>query len=336
LPAVAVGTLPPPADGQAVRHLSRLLPAAALAAFVLCLASVTATAAVGGSGHGSGTANGNGSGNEGKGNATSPSRPAPAVLPPAVTPAPVAPAAALPPSQAKKVASIAAPTPAEGAAAAAAVPAAGGRATSPAAPAGAATAVPPAAPPVLGESMGLRPVDGSVQVRLPGSGGYAALGAAGSIPPGAVVDARRGAVLLRTALAGGGTQTAKVWGAVFEVRQAASGRGITDLVLRGGLPAGCRTGRAAVARAAAAGSSRPPARRKPGSGGLWAQDRHGRFRTRGRTSVATVRGTRWGTRETCAGTRTTVIEGAVDVFDLRARRTVRVRARHSYVARAAR
>jgi hypothetical protein len=69
------------------------------------------------------------------------------------------------------------------------------------------------------------------------------------------------------------------------------------------------------------------------SGGLWAKDRNGRFRTRGRNSVATVRGTRWVTRETCAGTLTRVMDGAVDVFDLRKHRTVRVRAGHSYLAR---
>jgi hypothetical protein len=71
------------------------------------------------------------------------------------------------------------------------------------------------------------------------------------------------------------------------------------------------------------------------SGGLWARDRHGRFRSRGRNSVATVRGTRWVTRETCAGTLTRVMDGAVDVFDRHTHRTVRVRAGHSYLARTA-
>jgi hypothetical protein len=85
-----------------------------------------------------------------------------------------------------------------------------------------------------------------------------------------------------------------------------------------------------MARAATA----PPATEaKSGSNGLWAQDRHGRFRTRGRNSVATVRGTRWVTRETCTGTLTRVMEGAVDVFDQHKHRTVRVRAGHSYLAR---
>jgi hypothetical protein len=172
-----------------------------------------------------------------------------------------------------------------------------------------------------------------VQVRLPNSSGYVSLAAAGSVPSGAVVDARRGTVLLRTAVdATGRTQTATVRGAIFEVRQAADGKGMTDLVLRDGRPKGCpATGTAAVARAAMAHGMTTKA--KAGSSGLWARDRHGRFRTRGRNSVATVRGTRWVTRETCAGTLTQVMDGAVDVFDKHTHRTVRVRAGHSYLAR---
>jgi hypothetical protein len=49
--------------------------------------------------------------------------------------------------------------------------------------------------------------------------------------------------------------------------------------------------------------------------------------------VATVRGTRWVTTDTCAGTRTTVTAGSVAVRDLRRGRTVVVRAGHTYLAR---
>jgi hypothetical protein len=170
-------------------------------------------------------------------------------------------------------------------------------------------------------------------VRLPNSTGYVSLGAAGSIPSGAVVDARAGTVVLRSAIdASGHTQSATIRGAIFEIRQAANGKGMTDLVLRDGRPKGCpASGRAAAARAALAHGM--ATKDTSGPGGLWAQDRHGRFRTRGRNSVATVRGTRWVTRETCTGTLTRVMEGAVDVFDLRTHRTVRVRAGHSYLAR---
>jgi hypothetical protein len=162
-----------------------------------------------------------------------------------------------------------------------------------------------------------------------------ALATAGSVPSGAVVDARKGTVVLRSAVdEHGRVQSAAIRGAVFEVRQSADANGMTDLVLRGGRPKSCAaaddgaTGRAAVALATPSTK-----RKKPRAGALWARDSHGRFRTRGRNSVATVRGTRWSTRETCAGTLTRVMAGAVDVFDLRKQRTVRVRAGHTYLAR---
>jgi hypothetical protein len=196
-------------------------------------------------------------------------------------------------------------------------------------------AVPPAEPPVIGRSMAVTPVAGTVLVRLPDAKGYVSLGDAGSIPTGAVIDARDGRLELTTAIAGGRTQTATFWGAVFEVRQARDGRGITDLVLREGAPADCPPAGRALARAAAVpASGGVPRRGGTSSPGLWAKDRNGRFRTRGRNSVATVRGTRWLTRETCAGTLTRVMEGAVEVRDVHRHKTVLVRAGRSYLARA--
>jgi hypothetical protein len=193
----------------------------------------------------------------------------------------------------------------------------------------AATPIAPVSAPVLGQTMAVAPAHGNVQIRLPGSSAYVPLGAAGSIPSGAIVDARSGTIVLSTAIdASGATQTAKLWGAVFQVRQSAAGKGMTDLVVRD-RPHGCR-GAAPAARAA---SVTP--RRKRSTAGLWAQDSHGRFRSRGRNSVATVRGTRWLTRETCAGTLTQVTEGAVAVRDLRRHRTVTVRAGGRYLAKTA-
>ena len=166
-----------------------------------------------------------------------------------------------------------------------------------------------------------------MSVKLPGGRRYVDLAAAGSVPTGSVIDAREGKLDLQTALdASGATQTVRLWGAVFQVSQAASGRGLTEFRLRGGRPAGCPTrGGRARARAAAAPAGRPA--------GLWARDRNGRFRTRGRNSVATVRGTEWLTRETCAGTLTKVTEGTVAVRDVRRGKTVVVQAGHSYLAR---
>ena len=68
---------------------------------------------------------------------------------------------------------------------------------------------------------------------------------------------------------------------------------------------------------------------------LWGNGK-GRFRTTGRHSAATVRGTIWLTEERCDGTLTRVTRGSVTVRDTTARRTVVVRAGRSYLARAQR
>jgi hypothetical protein len=182
---------------------------------------------------------------------------------------------------------------------------------------------PPPTTPALGTTVVVAPVSGTVTVKVPGAATYAVLGAGAAVPSGAVLDTRRGEVALTTALPNGKTQTGQFHGGVFRVRQSAGAGGTTDIDLRGPAPT-CRTGKARARAAAVA----PTKRRK-----LWGSDKGGRFRTHGRNSVATVRGTKWVTTDTCAGTRTTVTEGSVSVRDLRRKRTVLVRAGHSYVAR---
>ena len=177
--------------------------------------------------------------------------------------------------------------------------------------------------PELGRSAVVAPVEGTVKVKVPGAAAYAALSADASVPVGTVVDTRAGAVQLTSALTGGRTQSAQVGDGLFQVKQSRSGKGVTDLVLRGGDFSVCRSG----GNARAAQARKRPKRR------LWARDKGGRFRTKGSNSVATVRGTRWVTTDTCAGTRTTVTEGSVSVRDLRRKRTVIVRKGKSYLAR---
>ena len=156
--------------------------------------------------------------------------------------------------------------------------------------------------PVQGESVVVAPTRGTVLVKAPGAG-FVPLTAGGSVPVGSVVDTRAGAITL-TSSVGATTQTGSFRGGMFEVRQAASGNGMTDIVMRGSDFSVCKR-----ARTAAAGKKAPTRR-------LWSTDSGGRFRTHGRNSVATVRGTAWVTTETCAGTRTTVTQGAVSVRDL--------------------
>jgi hypothetical protein len=182
------------------------------------------------------------------------------------------------------------------------------------------------APPVLGESVNVAVRTGTVTVKVPGAAGYVALSEVTALPVGTILDTREGSVTLRSALAGGSTQSAVFHGGLFEVRQPQGAGGLTELVLRGALTGCPRAG----ARAAATSTKRKPPRR------LWGRDSKGNFRTRGGNSVATVRGTAWYVEDRCDGTLTRVSAGSVSVYDRGRHRTVLVRAGHSYLARAIR
>jgi hypothetical protein len=183
----------------------------------------------------------------------------------------------------------------------------------------------PAGPPVLGQTVNVAVRSGTVKVKLPGATGYVALTQLSSIPVGSILDTRDGNITLRSALPTGATQTGIFHGGVFDIRQLKSG--LTELALRGAPPACPRAGAGA---AATKKKKRKPPRR------LWGRDDHGNFRTRGGSSVATVRGTAWFVEDTCAGTLTRVSKGSVSVYDSRRRVTVVVHAGHSYLARAKR
>jgi hypothetical protein len=180
-------------------------------------------------------------------------------------------------------------------------------------------------PPVIGETITVAVVKGKVRVRPPRGRRFRLLGVA-TIPVGSLIDARRGTVALRTALGtSGATQTGTFRGGQFRVRQKAGTGGLTDIVIRGGSFRSCGRGGRAVARASGRRGRR--VRR------LWSRDRHGRFRTHGRNSIATARGTAWLTVDRCDGTLTRVTEGAVEVRDRGRRRTVLVRRGSEYLAR---
>ncbi|MCW3004856.1 MAG: repeat containing protein [Conexibacter sp.] len=185
--------------------------------------------------------------------------------------------------------------------------------------------------PMLGRTVAAAEIRGSVIVTTP-SGTPVGLGAATALPSGTVIDTRNGTVELTSALdRKGATQKGRFWGGVFEVRQSRASKGLTQLSLRGGDfsscgPAGGAAGAHPPTLAHAAAAAKPPR-------SLWGSDHHGRFQTRGRGSVATVRGTRWLTEDRCDGTLTRVVDGAVAVRDLRRSRTVLVTRGHRYLAR---
>jgi streptogramin lyase len=188
------------------------------------------------------------------------------------------------------------------------------------------------APPVLGEQVVVHPKSGKVRVKAPGAKRYSTLGAGAQLPVGTTVDARGGKIVLQSARdAHGTTQTGTFWGGVFQIRQGKRSEGMTDLVLKGGGFESCTSGRGLAHASMLARDARTGKRRAIRR--LWGRDSHSRFRTHGRDSVATVRGTRWLTVDRCDGTLTRVTQGKVSVRDLRRKRSVLVKAGHAYLAR---
>lgn len=186
-------------------------------------------------------------------------------------------------------------------------------------------------PPELGRNVGAAVVSGSVRVGVPSEEGvsFVPLEEATRIPVGSFLDTRRGTVSLTSARdRAGRTQSGNFANGLFQVQQSRrrSARGLTDLVLKGGSFRRCRS----TSRSRSAGASQSGAiRRLRGNA-------RGRFRTRGRNSSATVRGTVWDTIDRCDGTLTRVRRGSVAVRDLRRGQTIVVRAGESYLARARR
>ncbi len=178
--------------------------------------------------------------------------------------------------------------------------------------------------PKLGSSVVLAPSHGVVNFRRPGSDTAVPLTAGSVVPFGSVIDATRGSVALTSALPSGKTQTGRFGGGAFKVSQGR--KGYVDLYLRGNP---CR--RSAKRRAAAASLTASASRRHGRR--LFGRDHGGKFRTHGRHSQATVRGTRWMMEDRCDGTLTRVAQGAVMVRDFTKKKRVLVTAGHSYLAR---
>ena len=183
--------------------------------------------------------------------------------------------------------------------------------------------LPPATRPVFGKSATIATASGEILVQLPGTAVYLPLSAASTVPVGTTIDATRGALkLTNVRSAGGKLQTGRFWGGSFRFRQTRGKQSTTVLTLTA--PLSC----AKSARQLSSATANKPRVRQ-----LWGKDNHGRFVTRGRSAVATVRGTAWFTRDTCEGTLVKVTSGSVAVRDLVRKLTVIVRTGHTYLAR---
>ncbi len=183
----------------------------------------------------------------------------------------------------------------------------------------------PPAPPQAGVSGNAMPTRGRIFIRTPGSNRSEELSDERSIPVGSEINAKRGEVQLETAAdSSGSPQLGKFSGGKFVMRQKRTRKPVTDLVLTGGQLNRRTCGRGGR-RAQAAG--RRAGRRLFGNA-------RGRFRTRGRHSTATVRGTVWLIKDSCNATTVRVSKGVVLVRDLVKKRNIRLRAPRSYTARA--
>jgi hypothetical protein len=209
----------------------------------------------------------------------------------------------------------------------------------------------PLPPPVPGKTVNVQVVSGQVLVKPPGSGraratapskGFVPLTGPLQVPVGSQLDTSKGRVALTSAADTGGakTQTSDFYRGIFAVKQSVPKKKpkkptalTTDLVLKGEIP------RSQCAPLKGARSATDVATKKKGPksvlGKLWGSGK-GKFRTNGKYSAATVRGTIWLVEDRCEGTFTKVTRGTVQVRDLKRKRTITVKAGHSYLARAQR
>ena len=158
---------------------------------------------------------------------------------------------------------------------------------------------------------------------------FVPLSEARQIPVGSFLDTRKGTVRLQSAtIRAGKRQTGTFLQSLFQVRQSRkrSARGLTDLVLKGSSFRRCRAGSGQGASAALSAATIRRLRARAS----------GRFRTSGRNSSATVRGTVWQVEDRCDGTLTRVRRGRVVVRDFRRQKNIVLTSGKRYLARAAR
>ena len=211
----------------------------------------------------------------------------------------------------------------------------------------------PPPPPVPGKSVVAKVVSGTVFVKYPPGyvpraapappTGFVPFKGGANLPVGTQLDTTRGRVALTSAATTGGakTQTADFYDGIFQVKQSVPKKKpkkptalITDVVMKGQI-ARSQCAPLKGARAASVSAAKKKKGPKAVLGKLWGSGK-GKFRTGGKYSSATVRGTIWLVEDRCEGTFTKVRRGTVQVRDLRRNKTVTVKAGHTYLARAQR
>jgi hypothetical protein len=216
--------------------------------------------------------------------------------------------------------------------------------------------VPPA--PVLGKAVNVKPVSGLVFIKPPPGKslgharlaraalakgqGFIPLTEARQIPSGSQIDSRKGSLQVSAAstLKRGKPQLGTFGGAIFKLAQDRRKitKGLSTLTLLEadfpGAPtySSCKT----TAHTTNSTHSTPTAHTARLSNRVLQTlhaNVHGHYRTRGRYSAATVRGTQWGTRDQCNGTLTIVQRGTVQVQDFARHKTITLHTGHRYLAK---
>jgi hypothetical protein len=208
--------------------------------------------------------------------------------------------------------------------------------------------------PALGKSVDASVVSGQVFIKLPGASsakaskgrkvqstipnnqGYLPLTEPLQLPVRTKVDALKGTLRLVTASQRKSkTQTGTFGGGLFSIAQKAHGanKALTTLSILEGAFSGAPSYASCQASAHTASVGATVARLSRRVLQTLRSSAHGRFRTRGRYSASTVRGTKWNTSDRCDGTLTKVITDKVAVTDFVRHVTVVVHAGHHYLAR---
>jgi hypothetical protein len=182
---------------------------------------------------------------------------------------------------------------------------------------------------------------GTILVRVPGSRRYVPISSLTEIPLGSIIDARKGRARITTEVDARThrTQSSLFYDWFFRILQTKGSKPITEARLVKGSFAGCTPKRTRSASALSTGlraqSAASKQRSKRKIRQLWGHGK-GDFRTGGKRSAATVRGTWWLVTDRCDATLTRVKVGRVDVRDFRLSKTIKLRAgkRSQYLAKA--
>ncbi|HYM54961.1 MAG TPA: hypothetical protein VES97_06340, partial [Solirubrobacteraceae bacterium] len=201
-------------------------------------------------------------------------------------------------------------------------------------------------PPVLGKSVDVEPVSGTVLVALPVTGHASVAGLSGmateslskglkfiplsearQIPFGSTLDTSAGVARIETAAAiRGKTQIGDFGAGIFKLLRQRKQLGLTEMDLMNAHSARVCTTLGKRATFAKHLSGKVLGRLNANS--------HGHFTTRGQYSASTVRGTVWSVANKCNGTLTKVVRGVVSVRDFHRRKTVTLFTGQSYLAKA--